>query len=171
MIIRYRNGDYPDELPLCRGVCMDMPRPCPFVSCRYHLAIDAHRDREGVPRLRVLNEDPATMQHTCALDVADGYYSSVDALDGEAEEVQLGYEEIAHLMADVVTWQRIQQTIASVQKKIRNASAQELEDYNISPKEDEGGAPEVPRWVKLRGAVMEELSKGPRSLGRLNEVL
>lgn len=29
---------YPDERPKTRGECYEMPRPCPFVSCRYHLA-------------------------------------------------------------------------------------------------------------------------------------
>lgn len=28
---------YPDTRPKTRGECGDMPRPCPFLSCRYHL--------------------------------------------------------------------------------------------------------------------------------------
>ena len=28
---------YPLERPKTRGECADMPRPCPFLSCRYHL--------------------------------------------------------------------------------------------------------------------------------------
>lgn len=62
---------YPDQKPKTRGECYTMPRPCPFVSCRYHLATDEHVDNQGRVRLRIANEHPEDMEHTCALDVAD----------------------------------------------------------------------------------------------------
>jgi hypothetical protein len=64
------------ERPLTRGECVDAPRPCPFISCKYHLALEvtlggsikAMRpdifDVEGVPDLERLDE-------TCVLDVAE----------------------------------------------------------------------------------------------------
>jgi hypothetical protein len=82
--------------PRTRADCIDGPRPCPFVGCRYHLAIDVHPSRGSIktnfPRdsaeglreraaardvplddivvdmlLRSLEEMP----ETCCLDVAD----------------------------------------------------------------------------------------------------
>lgn len=64
------------ERPLTRGECVDGPRPCPYLSCKYHLAIEVTMggsikamrpdvfDAEGVPDLERLDE-------TCVLDVAD----------------------------------------------------------------------------------------------------
>lgn len=49
-----------------------MPRPCPFVSCRYHLGSDAHASiYETRSQLIRLRERPEDMDETCALDVAD----------------------------------------------------------------------------------------------------
>lgn len=47
--------------PRTRGDCVNGPRPCPWVSCRHHLAIDV-RDRVVVER---------ETSQSCALDVAD----------------------------------------------------------------------------------------------------
>jgi hypothetical protein len=61
------------ERPRTRGDCIDGPRPCPWVSCRHHLALDVTRsgglkvvrpDADGEP-------DLDAMQETCSLDVAD----------------------------------------------------------------------------------------------------
>lgn len=43
---------YPDERPPTRAGCMSMPRPCPFLLCRHHLAVDI--DARG--RLRPVNQ-------------------------------------------------------------------------------------------------------------------
>lgn len=32
--------EYPDARPTDRAGCLSMPRPCPFLSCRHHLALD-----------------------------------------------------------------------------------------------------------------------------------
>jgi hypothetical protein len=47
--------------PRIRAECANIPRPCPFRDCRYHLV----GDRRGPP---VVLEDAA---ETCALDLAD----------------------------------------------------------------------------------------------------
>jgi hypothetical protein len=60
---------YPNERPKTRGECADMPRPCPFVSCKWHLAhsaAEAEVDAELVADA-IANETG----DTCALDVAD----------------------------------------------------------------------------------------------------
>lgn len=56
--------------PRTRGECMGREEPCPFVSCRHHLAHemvqDMHENSAGDIADAVL-----AMRHTCALDVAD----------------------------------------------------------------------------------------------------
>lgn len=64
------------ERPRTRGDCVDGPRPCPYVTCTHHLAIEVTHnggikalrpdifDADGVPDLERLSE-------TCVLDVAD----------------------------------------------------------------------------------------------------
>lgn len=56
--------------PKIRAHCEDAPRPCPFVSCRYHLAFEVARNGSlWMPH----GEEPdlEAMRDTCALDVAD----------------------------------------------------------------------------------------------------
>lgn len=53
--------------PTTRGECASVPRPCPFATCRYHLATDV----DGRGQLRVNWEDVDQMEESCALDVAD----------------------------------------------------------------------------------------------------
>lgn len=63
--------EYPDgiERPRRRGDCVDGPRPCCFVSCRYHLALEI----TDVGSLKVVfpDRDPTDIPETCSLDVAD----------------------------------------------------------------------------------------------------
>jgi hypothetical protein len=75
--------------PIIRGDCKGGPRPCPWVSCRYHLGIKEIRPRKirkSVSRgykyyyrqpdvliFHDLIEDDniENLQYTCALDIAD----------------------------------------------------------------------------------------------------
>lgn len=56
--------------PQTRAECSSTMRPCPYVSCKYHLYIDVHPVRGSIkvnfPHLEVWE-----MTETCALDVAD----------------------------------------------------------------------------------------------------
>lgn len=81
--------------PVTRADCQDGPRPCPWVSCRYHLAIDVEGERvvstfrpdeEGDP-------DLFAMPETCALDVADRARDEAH-LGGQ----ELGLDEIAKIL-------------------------------------------------------------------------
>lgn len=56
--------------PTTRSECADMERPCPFVSCKYHLFIDVHPVR-GAIKLNFPDIEVWEMTETCALDVAD----------------------------------------------------------------------------------------------------
>ena len=56
--------------PRSRADCLDGPRPCPWVSCRYHL----HLDTVSKGRQEELLENPSYewgFSESCALDVAE----------------------------------------------------------------------------------------------------
>lgn len=55
--------------PKTRGDCANLPRPCPFVSCRHHLYLDV--DDDGSVRFTFPSREPWELEETCALDVAD----------------------------------------------------------------------------------------------------
>lgn len=60
----------PEQRPRCRGDCVDGPRPCPHVGCRYHLALDVSAKTGSLHLIRP--ETPVEeMTASCALDVAD----------------------------------------------------------------------------------------------------
>ena len=56
--------------PKMRSECVDMERPCPFVSCKYHLYIDVHPVR-GAIKINFTDVEVWEMTETCALDIAD----------------------------------------------------------------------------------------------------
>lgn len=56
--------------PKTRAECADMERPCPFVSCKYHLYIDVHPVRGSI-KVNFTDMDVWEMTETCALDIAD----------------------------------------------------------------------------------------------------
>lgn len=56
--------------PVTRADCVDMERPCPYVSCKYHLYIDVHPVRGSI-KVNFPDLDVWEMTETCALDVAD----------------------------------------------------------------------------------------------------
>lgn len=58
------------ERPRTRGECVDGPRPCPWVSCRYHLYLEVNRET-GKIKLTFPGLEPHQMAETCALDAAD----------------------------------------------------------------------------------------------------
>ena len=64
--------------PRVRGDCLEGPRPCPWVSCRYHLGIDV-KASGGI----IFNfDDPVgDGEHpTCALDCADDRSMTLEAV-------------------------------------------------------------------------------------------
>jgi Sigma-70, region 4 len=56
--------------PTTRAECVDLERPCPYVSCKYHLYIDVHPVRGSI-KLNFPDLEVWEMTDTCALDVAD----------------------------------------------------------------------------------------------------
>ncbi|MBN2194123.1 MAG: hypothetical protein JW751_15005 [Polyangiaceae bacterium] len=64
----YPETDY--YKPRTRAECTDGPRPCPYVSCKYHLYIDVS-PRTGAIKLNFPDLEVWELTESCALDVAD----------------------------------------------------------------------------------------------------
>lgn len=58
-----------DRLPASRSDCKTGYRPCPFVSCRFHLYLDV--TEHGAIKLNFPDQEPWEMKISCALDVAE----------------------------------------------------------------------------------------------------
>jgi hypothetical protein len=56
--------------PRCRADCENLPRPCPFLSCRHHLFLDVNQDTGSI-KFNFPGIEPWEMAESCALDVAD----------------------------------------------------------------------------------------------------
>jgi hypothetical protein len=55
--------------PRCRAQCVDAPRPCPFVGCKFHLFLDV--TPAGGIQVNHPGLELEQLADTCALDVAD----------------------------------------------------------------------------------------------------
>ena len=53
-----------------RQQCKQGPRPCPYVSCKFHLYLDVHPETGSI-KLNFPDLEVWEMAETCALDVAD----------------------------------------------------------------------------------------------------
>ena len=63
-------ASHPDR-PRRRGDCIRAMRPCPWVSCRYHLFLDVNRRGSIIYRSTSDVAELHGMRYTCALDAAD----------------------------------------------------------------------------------------------------
>lgn len=73
--------------PQTRADCVDVPRPCPFVACRYNMYLDV-RDDGGI-RINFPDREPGEMTASCALDLASDGPRTLDligALMGVSKE-------------------------------------------------------------------------------------
>jgi hypothetical protein len=64
----YPEADY--DKPKARAECAEGPRPCPYVSCKYHLYIDVSA-RTGAIKLNFPDLEVWDLGESCSLDVAD----------------------------------------------------------------------------------------------------
>jgi len=108
--------DVPYDRPATRGDCLqgvNAERPCPFVSCKFHLYLDVN-PRTGSIKINYPDKEPWELDESCALDVAD---------NGGATLEDVG--ETARL-----TRERIRQLESKGLKKLRALSAiAALQDY------------------------------------------
>lgn len=100
---RWREEE-PDDgrrrLPMVRAECSEAERPCPFISCRYHLFLDVDAKRGSIkfnfPDL--IGDDDAPMLElmidTCALDVAE---RDAVTLEGLGELLNMTRERVRQL--------------------------------------------------------------------------
>lgn len=73
------NAAEPDpDRPRTRADCAEVPRPCPFVSCRYSLYLDVNRAGGLKVNFPDLEPDQMPAEWSCALDVADRGGATLD---------------------------------------------------------------------------------------------
>lgn len=80
---------YPENKPILRGNCYDMPRPCPFIHCKHHTATEVVRNGQlKFSRLAISLQDlhPLSnhwlvrMPETCTLDRAEQGRATLDEI-------------------------------------------------------------------------------------------
>lgn len=83
------DDDSNDDRPKTRAECVNAERPCPWVSCRYHLYLEVN----SIGRIRVMfsGKDVDEIPESCALDVAD---KGEHSLDGVGALLNLTHERI-----------------------------------------------------------------------------
>lgn len=69
----------PDERPRTRAECVGGARPCPWIACRHHLALDVD-PVTGSIKLNHPDREPWDLAETCSLDVADRGETEVRAI-------------------------------------------------------------------------------------------
>ena len=110
--ILYPETDY--WKPKTRAACSSFERPCPYVSCKYHLYLDVN-PATGSIKLNFPDLEVWEMEETCALDVAD--------------RGGITLEEVGEIMN--LTRERIRQVELRGLEKLREAQeALALRDYH-----------------------------------------
>lgn len=87
--------------PRTRAECRKGKRPCPWVSCRYHLYLDVNRDT-GTIKFNFPDKEIWELEFTCALDLA--------------EEGELTFEQIGRVLN--LTRERIRQLTTDIVDKM-----------------------------------------------------
>ena len=92
-----------ERRPKTRADCVDGPRPCPWVSCRYNLFLDVLQSSSL--KLNFPDLEPHELGTSCALDVADAGGATLervgDALNMTRERVRQVEEKIFKRLRDV----------------------------------------------------------------------
>ncbi len=97
--------------PKTRGECLEMPRPCPFVSCKHHLYLDVDV-RTGTVKLNFPNLEPSELGHSCSLDIAD---AGGMTLEDVGEQLN-------------ITRERVRQVEVNALRKLRRGGDEDFED-------------------------------------------
>lgn len=83
--------------PTKRGDCVDGPRPCPWVMCKYHLYLDV--GDSGSVKFNFPDLGPLDMENTCALDIADQGGTTLDEI---GNFMNLSRERIRQLEVKII---------------------------------------------------------------------
>jgi hypothetical protein len=77
--ILYPEPEFEYSRPQTRAECQGTERPCPFVSCRYHLYMDINEEKKnGAIKINFPDLDVADMIETCVLDLAEAGPRTLD---------------------------------------------------------------------------------------------
>jgi hypothetical protein len=95
--------------PKTRSECINGPRPCMFVSCKYNLYLDVNPETGSI-KLNFPDKEIWELPYTCALDVA--------------EKGGITLEEVGEIMN--LTRERIRQVETRGLVKLREATDDEL---------------------------------------------
>lgn len=126
---------YPEdaERPRTRGACQGGPRPCPWVSCRYHLFLEVVNQGRAVRLPRGLDVEPETLEPSCALDVAD--------------QGAVTLEEVAEYLG--VTRERVRQVEEQALTKVKRRTPPELREAGETLSEARANAEGDPSWPRF----------------------
>ena len=94
--------------PRSRADCINSPRPCVFVSCKYNLYLDVNPETGSI-KLNFPDKEIWELEYTCALDVA--------------EKGGITLEEVGEIMN--LTRERIRQVETRGLEKVRHATEAE----------------------------------------------
>lgn len=94
--------------PRTRADCVNSPRPCVFVSCKYNLYLDVNPETGSI-KLNFPDKEIWELEYTCALDVA--------------EKGGITLEEVGEIMN--LTRERIRQVETRGLEKVRTATEAE----------------------------------------------
>lgn len=126
---------YPEQTahlrPKTRGECEGGPRPCPFVSCKWHLYLDVH-ERNGSIKLNFPDIEPHEMKESCVLDVAARGPASLEAA---GEYLNMTRERIRQLevsaMAELSTSLDLRQAAAEAEEQALVSAWDEMASYAV----------------------------------------
>lgn len=98
--------------PKSRGECSNVARPCPYVSCKYHLYIDVNPSTGSI-KVNFPDREVWELKQSCALDVA--------------QQGGITLEEVGEILN--LTRERIRQVEVRGLMKLREAGGEELLTY------------------------------------------
>ncbi len=101
-------GELSSNRPHMRSDCVNSPRPCVFVSCKYNLYLDVNPETGSI-KLNFPEKEIWELEYTCALDVA--------------EKGGITLEEVGEIMN--LTRERIRQVETRGLDKVRTATETE----------------------------------------------
>ncbi len=98
--------------PKTRTECSNVARPCPYVSCKYHLYIDVN-PRTGSIKINFPDKEVWELENSCALDVA--------------EQGGITLEEVGEILN--LTRERIRQVEVRGLMKLREVGGDDMLSY------------------------------------------